>query len=94
MTLENKVREWIRLEEGDDMTVSSLIITSRAIIKKSTGITEEECKSEETKSLYETIQKILVNRLYENRESNKEIDHGLVGMYVALRTLVEEENEL
>ncbi len=92
MTLENKVREWIRLEEGDDMTVSSLIITSKALIKKATGVTEEKCKSEETKSLYETIQKILINRLYENRESTREIDHGLVGMYVALRTLVEEEN--
>ncbi|MBS6504104.1 MAG: head-tail connector protein [Clostridium sp.] len=94
MSLENKVREWIRLEEGDDTTISSLIISSRAIIKKSTGITEEKCKSEETKALYETIQKILINRLYENRELNKEIDSGLVGMYIALRTLVEEENAI
>lgn len=94
MRITSELREWIRLEEGDEDTLSSLLLTSAAIIKKATGIIEEKCESEETTALYRTIQKILVNRLYENRESTREIDHGLVGMYVALRTLVEEERGL
>lgn len=90
-SIDNEFREWLRLEEGDDETLSSLLITSKAIIKKATGVTLEKVKDDpDGIEVYKTIQKILITRLYENRESKQDIDNGLISMYMTLKTLVED----
>lgn len=90
-SIDNEFREWLRLEEGDDETLSSLFITSKAIIKKATGVTLEKVKDDpDGIEVYKTIQKILITRLYENRESKQDIDNGLISMYMTLKTLVED----
>lgn len=82
---DSEIREWLKLEEGDDATVSSLLITSKAIIKKSTGVVESDViNDEEGTEVYKTIQKILVTRLYENREGSN-LDKGLVPLYSTLK---------
>lgn len=88
--IEEELREWMRLEEGDDSTLSSLLIAARAIIKKGSGLSIKDIQNkndEELTETYKTLQKIIVTRLYENRESTKEIDSGLTSLYWTLRSL-------
>lgn len=85
-----EVREWIRLEEGDDITLSSLINTSKVIIKKSTGVSEADAeKSIEGIEAYRTLQKIIVTRLYENREG-ADVEKGLIALYTSLKYIIDE----
>lgn len=87
---EEEIREWLRLEEGDVSTLTSLFITSRALIKKGTGLSLKDIKElndDEVTEVYKTLQKIIITRLYENRESTKDIDNGLTSLYFTLRML-------
>jgi len=65
-TLE-ELREWMRID-GDELTLTSLLIASRMTIKKTTGVIPKDVEgNEEATALYKLIQKMIVTDNYENR---------------------------
>lgn len=62
-----ELQEWIVLD-GDEKTLNSLLLASRMIIKKSTGVTPADvAENEEATELYKLIQKMIIADNYENR---------------------------
>jgi hypothetical protein len=83
-----ELKEWLRVDEGEDTTLFSLLASSRAIIKQATGLTKEKIKAEDADilELYKLAQKILITDIYENRTGSEKINPGLISLYVQLES--------
>lgn len=68
----NELKEWLKIDGSDeDTTLSSLLLSSKFVIKQATGVTFEDLTSKpEAKELYKTIQKLIITDLYENRSGS------------------------
>jgi hypothetical protein len=82
----SEIKQWLKVDfDDDDSTIQSLIDSSRAIIKASTGVTKDfvtNNSSEELKSLYLMVQRMLINDLYSMRDTNNQV---LIGLYTQLQ---------
>lgn len=65
----NELKEWLALDGDDtDITLKSLISTSKILIKQSTGVIFDDIKEDtDAYNLYKTLQKYIITDLYENR---------------------------
>lgn len=62
-----ELQEWIVLE-GNETTLNSLLVASRMIIKKTTGVTPADVTGNaEATELYKLVQKMIVADNFENR---------------------------
>jgi uncharacterized phage protein (predicted DNA packaging) len=81
-----EIKEWLRIDgEDEDNTLSSLLASSRAIIKQGTGLIKEDIKPDDKDitELYKLAQKILITDLYENR-TGSESNPGLISICMQL----------
>jgi uncharacterized phage protein (predicted DNA packaging) len=69
----NEVKEWLRIDGGDDdNTLTSLLLASKAIITNATGVISTDIQDNaEVVELYKLIQKMIVADTYTNREGSK-----------------------
>jgi hypothetical protein len=59
----------IDFDEDDENVIKPLILTSNAIIKKTTGVKAEDVQEDtEASALYITLQKMIITNLYEHRD--------------------------
>jgi uncharacterized phage protein (predicted DNA packaging) len=81
-----ELKEWLKIDgEDEDLTLSSLLISSRMIIKQATGLTQSDVQNnEEALELYKLAQKIIVTNLYENRTGAEKENLGLISLYTQL----------
>lgn len=84
----NDLKEWIRVDgEDKDKTLSSLLSSSKLIIKQATGITLDDVQDNpDALNLYELVQKIVITNLYENRLGSEKENKGLTSLYMQLET--------
>jgi len=62
-----ELQEWI-VVDGNEGTLSDLLLASRMTIKKTTGVTLVDVKDDpEAIALYKLVQKMIVADAYENR---------------------------
>lgn len=82
----DEIKEWLRIDgEDEDVTLSSLLSSSRMMIKQATGITVDDVENnQDAKELYKLVQKIIITNLYENRNGPEEINAGLISLYIQL----------
>nr|WP_269206227.1 head-tail connector protein [Clostridium botulinum] len=81
-----ELKEWIKVDENyDDNILNSLIITSRALIQRSTGVEIDNVKDNpEALELYKTLQKIIIADLYDNRTSSGKVSPLAISLYTQL----------
>lgn len=81
-----EIKEWLRIDEEDeDRTLSSLIDSSRLIIKQATGITVDDVENNpDAIELYKLVQKIIITDFYENRGGGDKINPGLISLFMQL----------
>ncbi len=86
ITLE-EIKLWLKIDYDDeDTTLNSLISSSVAIIKSATGVSIDYIKdtdSEELKELYLMTQRVLINDLYNMRDTE---NNALISLYTQLET--------
>lgn len=83
-----EIKEWLRIDgEDDDNTLSSLLLSSKFIIKQSTGvITEDVASNPEALELYKLVQKLIIAGLYENRDGDSKLNPLLISMSAQLES--------
>jgi hypothetical protein len=78
----NKVKEWLRIDGTDEDTIlSSLILSSRFIIKQSTGVKFEDLSGKsDAIEVYRTIQRLIITDLYENRSGSGKLSPVVISL--------------
>ena len=82
-----ELKQWLKIDfEDDDATLEGLISASKAIIKSATGVAESfvsSTDSQEVKNLYLMIQRVLINDMYNMRDTENK---ALISLYTQLET--------
>lgn len=86
-----ELKEWLRVDGvDDDITLDSLLLTSKILIRQSTGVELEDVQSNpQALELYKTIQKIIITDLYENRDGSSKLNPVLISLLIQLKSFKE-----
>jgi len=84
-----EIMEWIKFDgdiADEPNTIPALLIASRMIIKKSTGVIPKDVQDDpEALELYKLIQKMIITNLYENR-SGSPLNTLIIGLCTSLQS--------
>lgn len=82
----SEIKQWLKIDGDDDgLTLASLLIASKMIIKQSTGVLPEDVtENGDALELYKLIQKIIITDLYENRTGNQKMNPVLISLCTQL----------
>jgi uncharacterized phage protein (predicted DNA packaging) len=85
----DEIKEWLRIDgDADNVTLNSLLLASKSIIKQSTGVNPEDLTGNaEGIELYKLIQKMIVADSFENRSGSK-LNTLLIGLCTQLQNLI------
>lgn len=80
-----ELKLWLKIDfEDEDNTLTGLINSSKAIIKSATGVPSEfmvTTDSQELKDLYLMVQRVIINDLYNMRDTENK---SLISLYTQL----------
>lgn len=82
-----ELKEWLRIDGNEeDATLSSLLLSSKFVIKQSTGVTLENVQNDpEALELYKLIQRLLITDLYENRSGSQKTNPVVISLNIQLK---------
>jgi uncharacterized phage protein (predicted DNA packaging) len=81
-----ELKEWLKIDgTEEDKTLSSLLLSSKFVIKQATGIKLEDIAADdEAKELYKTIQRMIITDIYENRGGSGKVSPVVISLCAQL----------